>query len=58
MPIMRGCELRQAGHDIETLWVNETDAAGVLHRVGKYILRPNRQLNLLDLVEGKMAQKT
>lgn len=57
-PGMRICELRQAGHDIETIWVNETDAAGVLHRVGKYILKPNRQMCLFDHVDGKNGSRT
>jgi len=37
-PAMRVCELRKQGHDIVTNWMNQTDGAGVAHRVGVYML--------------------
>jgi len=37
-PAMRVCELRRKGYDIETNWQNQTDSAGVTHRVGVYVL--------------------
>jgi len=38
-PGMRICELRKQGADIRMEWVFEYCPGGVLHRVGRYILR-------------------
>ena len=35
-------ELRQKGHRIETYWVLEPDANGVLHRVGLYVYQGHK----------------
>jgi hypothetical protein len=37
-PAMRVCELRKKGFDIVTHWQQQTDNAGVTHRVGVYVL--------------------
>lgn len=37
-PAMRVCELRKKGFNIVTNWVNQTDGAGVNHRVAVYSL--------------------
>lgn len=39
-PAMRILELRKLGHDIRTVWVQQSTAAGKVHRVGKYQLFP------------------
>lgn len=49
-PGMRVCELRKAGHRIETVWTFDFTPEGYQHRVGKYILRPGRQMTLFDLL--------
>lgn len=37
-PAPRIFELRKAGHEIDTVWISATTDAGVIHRVGMYIL--------------------
>lgn len=51
---MRICELRKAGHPIETVWVNELSSAGTIHRIANYVLRTKHpaQLSLLDQPGG------
>jgi hypothetical protein len=42
MPAARVFELRHnEGHDIEKIWVSRHTAAGNLHRVALYVLKPN-----------------
>ena len=36
-PCGRIMELRRKGHQIDTHWISEPDANGVLHRVGLYV---------------------
>ena len=36
--VMRVLELKRAGHEIQTVWVNDLSSVGKVHRVGKYIL--------------------
>ena len=42
MPAARVHELRHGGgHNIEMVWVDRATAAGNMHRVGLYVLKPN-----------------
>lgn len=50
-PGMRVCELRKLGHDIHTVWVNALTPEGRNHRVGQYILAPQKQMTVMDLVD-------
>lgn len=52
-PGMRICELRKAGHPIDTVLVDDVTPEGFSHRVGKYILLPRKQLTLDDFLPGK-----
>jgi hypothetical protein len=60
MPAARIFELRHGGgHNIEKIWVSRHTAAGNLHRVALYILRPNLPVLMptmtLDLFPGMEA---
>src|SRR5579862_3771809 len=61
MPAARVYELRHdESHDIEMIWVNRPTAAGNLHRVALYVLKPPRPVVLmptqtLDLFPGLEA---
>lgn len=52
-PGMRICELRKRGYAIETVWVDDTTPEGFSHRVGKYLLKPRRQLTIVDFLAQK-----
>lgn len=39
-PPARICELRKQGYKIDTVWTLDETESGVLHRVGRYTLRP------------------
>lgn len=51
-PAARCQELRQAGHAIDTLWVNDVTPEGHSHLVAKYVLMAGKQLNLFDRQES------
>jgi hypothetical protein len=40
-PAARCMELRQQGYPIDTVWVNDVDSCGNIHRVARYILSNN-----------------
>ena len=52
-PGMRVCELRKQGYVIETVWTNDVTPEGNVHRVGKYFLKPRRQLTISDFLSQK-----
>jgi hypothetical protein len=58
MPAARIFELRHGGgHNIEKIWVDRPTAAGNLHRVALYLLKPQPLLpfqTLLDLILSGM----
>ncbi len=49
-PAARIMELRQAGYCIETVWVSDITPEGYVHRVAKYLLRPQKQRSILELI--------
>jgi hypothetical protein len=51
-PGIRVCELRKAGHRIETVWVKDRTPEGHWHRGGRYVLSPKKQMSLLDLISA------
>jgi hypothetical protein len=61
MPAARVYELRHdENHDIEMIWVNRLTAAGNLHRVALYVLKPPKPVmhmptQTLDLFPGMEA---
>lgn len=52
-PGMRVCELRKRGYTIETVWVHDTKLEGFSNRVGRYLLKPRRQLTIEDFLAQK-----
>ncbi len=49
-PAARLMELRQAGYQIESIWVNDITPEGHIHRVARYLLNPNKQRSIFDLI--------
>ena len=45
-PGLRCMELRRDGINLQTIWVNELDSVGVVHRIARYILKESPQLSL------------
>jgi hypothetical protein len=44
-PAGRVMELRKAGHEIATFWINDLSEVGKKHRVARYVLRAPRAEN-------------
>ena len=44
-PASRVLELRTQGYQIDTCWISEADANGVLHRVGSYVYKGKNRGN-------------
>jgi hypothetical protein len=44
-PAARIQELREAGHNIATIWTRDVTSEGHSHRVAKYVLKPKRCTN-------------
>lgn len=47
-PGARIMELRRSGHDIVTIWDKDRMPGGRPHRVARYVLMPERQMDMFD----------
>ncbi len=55
-PAARVMELRRKGHKIETVWTDDIDSTGKIHRVARYVksFEPNRDN---DSLNGEKCRK-